>query len=390
MGGEVALVTGASSGIGATTARRLAALGFTVYAAARRAERLEPLATDGIRVLAMDVTDDESRRLGIETILAETGRIDVLVNNAGYGSYGAVEDVSADEARAQFDVNLFGAAELIRLVLPAMRSQGSGTIVNISSMGGRLYTPFGGWYHATKYALEALSDCLRMEVAPFGVNVVIIEPGAIRTEWGAIAADRLLASSVGGAYEGRVERTADNLAAGSRTGTLTGLAAIRRRRSGGQGGHRPPSADPLPGRCRRQAAALPARSTAGPGLRPGDPAGDRLVVLSSAHSVQRALQVRPQILDVLDPDRQPQQSLGHDGQLARPAPAALQARLDPTRDSWRAPRAVRRRRRHRRSPHRPARSRSSRRIRPWCARRPRGPDPQAARDTAPDGPSGAR
>jgi NAD(P)-dependent dehydrogenase (short-subunit alcohol dehydrogenase family) len=216
----VALVTGASSGIGATTAQRLAALGFTVYAAARRAERLEPLAVDGIQLLAMDVTDEESRRRGIETILAETGRIDVLVNNAGYGSYGAVEDVPADEARAQFEVNLFGAVELIRLVLPAMRSQGSGTIVNISSMGGRLYTPFGGWYHATKYALEALSDCLRMEVAPFGVDVVIIEPGAIRTEWGAIAADRLLASSVGGAYEERVERTADNLAAGSRTETL--------------------------------------------------------------------------------------------------------------------------------------------------------------------------
>jgi len=216
----VALVTGASSGIGATTAQRLAALGLTVYAAARRVERLEPLVVDGIRVLAMDVTDEESRRLGIETILAETGRIDVLVNNAGYGSYGAVEDVPANEARAQFDVNLFGAAELIRLVLPAMRAQGSGTIVNISSMGGRLYTPFGGWYHATKYALEALSDCLRMEVAPFGVNVVIIEPGAIRTQWGAIAADRLLASSSGGVYEGRVERTADNLAAGSRTGTL--------------------------------------------------------------------------------------------------------------------------------------------------------------------------
>ena len=220
MGGEVALVTGASSGIGAMTARRLAALGFTVYAAARRAERLDPLATDGIRLLAMDVTDDESRRLGVETILAQTGRIDVLVNNAGYGSYGAIEDVPANEARAQFDVNLFGAAELIRLVLPAMRAQGSGTIVNISSMGGRLYTPFGGWYHATKYALEALSDCLRMEVAPYGINVVIIEPGAIRTEWGTIAAERLLASSVGGAYEGRVERTADNLAAGSRTGTV--------------------------------------------------------------------------------------------------------------------------------------------------------------------------
>ncbi len=220
MGGQVALVTGASSGIGAMTARRLVALGFTVYGVARRVERLDPLVPDGIRVLGMDVADEESRRLGVETIMAETGRIDVLVNNAGYGSYGPIEDVSPDEARAQFDVNLFGAAELIRLVLGPMRAQGSGTIVNISSMGGRLYTPFGGWYHASKYALEALSDCLRMEVEPFGVNVVIIEPGAVRTEWGSIAADRLLAASVGGAYAGRVARTADNLAAGSRPRTL--------------------------------------------------------------------------------------------------------------------------------------------------------------------------
>lgn len=216
----MALVTGASSGIGAATARQLAASGFVVYALARRVARLEPLAADGVRVLAMDVTDEASRRSGIDAVLADTGRIDVLVNNAGYGSYGAVEDVPEEEARAQFDVNVFAAVELIRLVLPQMRARGSGTIVNISSMGGRLYTPFGGWYHATKYALEALSDCLRMEVEPFGVRVVIIEPGAIRTEWGAIAAERLLSASAGGAYLGRVERTAANLAAGSRQRTL--------------------------------------------------------------------------------------------------------------------------------------------------------------------------
>jgi short-subunit dehydrogenase len=220
MTGEVALVTGASSGIGAATARRLAALGFTVYGTARRVDRLQGLAADGVRVLAMDVADDGSRRAGIETIMAEAGRIDVLVNNAGYGSYGAVEDVSAEEARAQFEVNVFAAAELIRLLLPQMRDRRSGTIVNISSMGGRIYTPFGGWYHATKFALEALSDCLRMELAPFGVRVVLVEPGAIRTEWGEIAADRLREASAGGAYEAWTERTAANLAAGSRARTV--------------------------------------------------------------------------------------------------------------------------------------------------------------------------
>jgi NAD(P)-dependent dehydrogenase (short-subunit alcohol dehydrogenase family) len=220
IGGEVALVTGASSGIGAATARRLASLGFVVYGAARRIERLAANDDDGMRALALDVSDEASRREAIDTIMAETGRLDVLVNNAGYGSYGAVEEVSAGEARAQFDVNVFGAAELIKLVLPQMRARGSGTIVNVSSMGGRIYTPFGGWYHASKHALEGLSDCLRLEVAPFGVRVVLIEPGAIRTEWGTIAARRLLDASAGGPYAARARRTAANLAGGSSPGTL--------------------------------------------------------------------------------------------------------------------------------------------------------------------------
>ncbi|EKX91943.1 SDR family NAD(P)-dependent oxidoreductase, partial [Corynebacterium durum] len=136
-----------------------------VYAAARRTDRLEQLTPIGIHALAMDVTDDESMTSGIEKIIAETGRIDVLVNNAGYGSFGAIEDVSIDEARRQFEVNVFGLARLTQLVLPHMRAQRSGTIINISSMGGRLTTPLGGWYHATKYAVEALSDALRMETA---------------------------------------------------------------------------------------------------------------------------------------------------------------------------------------------------------------------------------
>ena len=220
MAERVALVTGASSGIGAATAERLLALGFVTYAAARRVDRLDGLVAAGARALSLDVTDEASRCEAVRAILAETGRIDVLVNNAGYGSYGAVESVSAEDVRAQFDVNLFGAAELIRLVLPQMRAQGSGTIVNVSSMGGRIYTPFGGWYHATKFGLEALSDCLRLEVAPFGIRVVVIEPGAIRTEWGGIAAERLRATSAGGPYEREAEATARNLAAGSKDNTL--------------------------------------------------------------------------------------------------------------------------------------------------------------------------
>ena len=197
---KVALVTGASSGIGEATARQLAAAGFTVYAAARRAERMQELAAAGIHPLAMDVTDDASMQAGVQAILTEQGRIDVLVNNAGYGSYGALEDVPMAEARAQMEVNVFGAARLTQLVLPAMRAQRSGTIVNVTSMGGKITTPLGAWYHATKFALEALSDCLRMEVAPFGIDVVVIEPGGIRTEWSGIAADKVRAVSSSGPY----------------------------------------------------------------------------------------------------------------------------------------------------------------------------------------------
>ncbi|MGC2865801.1 oxidoreductase [Corynebacterium glutamicum] len=178
---KVALVTGASSGIGESTARKLQSLGFTVYGATRRTERLQKLASDGIHPLEMDVTDDESMKARIAKILADSGRIDVLVNNAGYGSYGAIEDVSIDEGGRQFEVNVFGAMALTRLVLPHMRKQKSGTIVNITSMGGKIYTPLGGWYHGTKFALEALSDALRLEVAQFGIDVVVIEPGGIAT-----------------------------------------------------------------------------------------------------------------------------------------------------------------------------------------------------------------
>ncbi|MHC5905259.1 oxidoreductase [Streptomyces sp. S6] len=208
---KTALVTGASSGIGEATALKLHALGYTVYGAARRTDRLERLATQGVRPLKMDVTDDASMRAGVDLIIAETGRVDVLVNNAGYGSYGAIEDVPLDEARYQFEVNVFRALRLTQLVLPHMRARRSGTVVNITSMGGKVHTPLGGWYHGTKFALEALSDCLRLEAKPFGIDVVVIEPGGIATEWGGIAAAKLEETSTGGAYGAQAAAVASSL-----------------------------------------------------------------------------------------------------------------------------------------------------------------------------------
>ena len=197
---KTALITGASSGIGEATAVRLRELGYTVYAAARRVERMSDLAASGIRTRAVDVTDDASMVALVEAILADTGRLDVLINNAGYGLYGALEDVPIEEARRQFDVNLFGLARLTQLVLPQMRAQRNGYIVNVSSMGGKIWEPLGGWYHASKFAVEGLSDSLRVEVAEFGIKVVIIQPGSIRSEWSGIAADQLEATSATTAY----------------------------------------------------------------------------------------------------------------------------------------------------------------------------------------------
>ncbi len=196
---KVILLTGASSGIGYQIAEILAKEGHVVYGAARRTEKMETLKQFGVKPIYLDVTDEESIKSAIDTIIVNEGCIDVLINNAGYGSYGAIEDVEINEAKMQFEVNLFGLARLVQLVLPHMRKQKSGRIINISSMGGRLTSYFGGWYHATKYALEAFSDALRMEVADFGIDVSLIEPGGIKTEWGIIAADKLANSAKGGA-----------------------------------------------------------------------------------------------------------------------------------------------------------------------------------------------
>ncbi len=197
---KIVLITGASSGIGEETVKRLMTAGYTVYAGARRLDRMKSLADAGAHVLALDLTDEASMTAAVNTVMQEAGRIDVLINNAGYGSYGALEDVPLEEARRQFEVNIFGLARLTQLVLPAMRAQRSGRIVNVSSIGGKFGEPFGAWYHATKFALEGLSDSLRMELYPFGIDVVVIQPGATQSEWSQIAHESLLKYSSHGPY----------------------------------------------------------------------------------------------------------------------------------------------------------------------------------------------
>jgi short-subunit dehydrogenase len=224
---KVALVTGASSGIGEAAARQLHQAGFVVYGAARRTDRMNGLAASGVRTLSLDVTSETSVSNAVAEIIAAEDRIDVLVNNAGYGSYGALEDVPTEEARAQIEVNVFGLARLTQLVLPHMRAQRSGTIVNISSMGGRFATPMGAWYHASKYAVEGLSDALRLELKRFGIDVVLIEPGSIQTDWGAIAAGKLRATSSHGPYGEQADAMARSLERSSQPGTrMTSPAAV--------------------------------------------------------------------------------------------------------------------------------------------------------------------
>ena len=180
MTSKVAIVTGASSGIGEVTASLLHQNGYAVYAGARRVERMKPLEDAGVVTRALDVTDDASMTAFVQGVIDGEGRVDVLVNNAGYGSYGALEEVPLDEARRQFEVNIFGLARMTQLVLPHMRAQRDGYVVNIGSMGGKLWEPLGSWYHATKFAVEGLSDSLRVELKPHGIKVVIIEPGVDR------------------------------------------------------------------------------------------------------------------------------------------------------------------------------------------------------------------
>jgi len=188
---RAALVTGCSSGIGRATAERLAVSGWTVYATARKPETLADLEARGCRTLALDVTDEASMQAAVAAVEGEHGSVGALVNNAGYSQSGAIETVPMEKVRAQFETNVFGLVRLTQLVLPGMRRARSGRIVNLSSMGGRLVFPGGGFYHATKYAVEAISDALRFEVKGFGIDVILVEPGLIRTSFGTTAAGGL-------------------------------------------------------------------------------------------------------------------------------------------------------------------------------------------------------
>jgi short-subunit dehydrogenase len=202
------MVTGASAGMGKEIAKRLLSDGLRVIVAARSVDKMADLASLGAHCLRLDIANDESIQHAVNEILATYGGVDVLVNNAGFGCYGAVEDTAIDEARYQFEVNLFGLARLTQLLLPSMREKGAGKIVNISSMGGKIYTPMGAWYHASKHALEGWSDCLRLELAAFGIDVAIVEPGIIQTEFGDVLTTPLLQRSGQGVYAPLANRVA--------------------------------------------------------------------------------------------------------------------------------------------------------------------------------------
>lgn len=197
---QAVLITGCSSGIGKATAERLQRDGFTVYATARRPETIEDLASQGCKTLALDVTDEDSMAAAVKAVTDAEGAVGVLVNNAGYSQSGAVESVPLDDIRRQFETNVFGLIRMCQLVLPGMRDQGFGKIVNIGSMGGRVTFPGGGVYHATKYSVEAISDALRFEVKGFGVDVILVEPGLIVTNFGEVASASVGVSGDEGPY----------------------------------------------------------------------------------------------------------------------------------------------------------------------------------------------
>ncbi|WP_027729221.1 oxidoreductase [Treponema sp. C6A8] len=201
MSKKVVLITGASSGIGLTTAKMLLKDGYTVYCAARRTELMESLKEDGGHTVFLDLNDDASIKSCVDSVLKAEGHVDILINNAGYATGGSLEDTSIEEAKRQFEVNVFGLIRITQLCLPSMREQKSGLIINISSMAGLFSSPFLGWYHAAKYSVEALSDSLRNEVKSFGIKVAIIEPGLIKTNWGVIAGNVIEKNSGSTAYK---------------------------------------------------------------------------------------------------------------------------------------------------------------------------------------------
>lgn len=223
---KTALVTGASSGMGKAIAARLLDDGYRVFVAARGVDRMADLVARGAIALRMDIANDADIVAAARVIEETTGGVDVLVNNAGFGLYGPVEEVSIEEARYQFEVNVFGAARLTQLLLPAMRARGSGTIVNVTSMGGKVYTVLGAWYHATKHALEGWSDSLRLELEPHGIRVVVIEPGLIETGFGDAASRGILERSGHGPYARLAEGVARSMDASYGRGRGTDPAVI--------------------------------------------------------------------------------------------------------------------------------------------------------------------
>jgi NAD(P)-dependent dehydrogenase (short-subunit alcohol dehydrogenase family) len=209
---KVAIVTGASSGIGKAAAVKFLEMGYTVHAAARRLHAMKDIEGKGAILHQIDLRQSADINAFVSDVVASSGRVDVLVNSAGYGFFGAVEDVPMAAAKEQLEVNLFAVAQMIQAVLPVMRKQRSGKILNISSTGGKSALPLGGWYHASKFALEGLSDSLRSEVRPFGIDVVVVEPGGVKTEWGGIMVDNLTQTSGAGPYRVMVERFRDTVA----------------------------------------------------------------------------------------------------------------------------------------------------------------------------------
>lgn len=198
---KVVLITGGSSGIGRSTAIKLNNEGYKVYVAARSLDKMQDLKNLNITPIYLNLTNEQSIVDCVNFVLNKENKIDILINNAGYGFYGAIEDVSIQNAKNQMEVNLFGLARITQLVLPSMRKNHSGKIINISSMAGKMWTKYGAWYHASKYAIEGLSNSMRLELKQFNIDVILIEPGVIKTDWGFIAANNLKTSSMNSAYK---------------------------------------------------------------------------------------------------------------------------------------------------------------------------------------------
>lgn len=223
---KVVLITGASSGMGKAFTKALLNQGAMVYSVARRIDAMEDLTALGARTLKMDITKQQDVDEVIQHIEKNTKGVDILINCAGFGLYGAMEDTSIEDARYQFEVNVFGMAYLTQKVLPSMRNKNNGRIINISSMGGKIYTPMGSWYHASKHAVEGWSDCLRLELKPFNIEVVVIEPGAIATEFADVMVKPLVERSGSGSYSKMAHAVANATHESVQKGDLSNVQVV--------------------------------------------------------------------------------------------------------------------------------------------------------------------